>query len=302
MERNNQIAQILRQDMNPILVVTQDHFQTLQWLRNNNILRPTYYCCRIQCHIVEDNTRLDGQEFRCVNRACRRRYSIRIHTLWNNFRRIPLVLLVRLIFYYFVGEFSAARAARLLNDAGLQITARSVRRLYSDVRRMVLNHIQRTFFSGLLRGTIEIDEALFTHRPGPGRRGLRQIWAIGLVERASGLAFVFVVPDRTSATINGLIRRYTLRGSLIIHDGWHGYSRIPQPWRHINVNNNENYTTSQVEGLWGQLRARIRNMYSAGVVEGNIEEVLTEVLWRRNNDFEGQNQLESLMDILRLRI
>ena len=300
MERNLQAVHVLRQDINVILRVTQDHYQTLQWLRENHLLRSSFTCCQLQCNIIKDKTRLDGEEFRCVNRLCRRKFSIRFGTLWENFRRIPLVVLVRLAFYYYIEGISASRASRFLNNAGFRITARSVRRIYSDIRRIILNYVQRHVFTGLLRGTIEVDEALFTHRSGPGRRGLRQVWAIGLVERRSGLAYVFVVPDRTSATINGLIRRYTLRGSLIVHDGWHGYTRIPQPWRHINVNDNENYNTSQVEGLWGQLRAKIRNIYSAGVVEGNVEEVLTEVLWRRNIDFDGGNHIDSLIGIMRV--
>ena len=91
-----------------------------------------------------------------------------------------------------------------------------------------------------------------------------------MMERRSGIAYVFVVPNRTHVVINNLIRRYTLRGSLIIHNGWQSSTRIPAPWRHIDVNHDETTTTSQVEGIWGQLRARIRNIYSEGIVEGNI--------------------------------
>jgi len=207
-------------------------------------------------------------------------------------------VLVRVVFHDFVHQISAARSARRLVRAGITISARTIRRIFNDVRRLILRHMQHQVFTGLLRGAIEVDEALFTHRAGPGPRGARQIWAVGLVERRSGTAFVFVVPNRTHVVINNLIRRYTLRGSLIIHDGWQGYSRIPPPWRCINVSQDESTTTSQVEGLWGQLRARIRNMYSGGVVEGNIEEVLTEVLWRRNLDFSGRETLTELIRII----
>ena len=153
-------------------------------------------------------------------------------------------------------------------------------------------------FSGVLRGTIEVDEALFTHRSGPGRRGARQVWAIGMVERNSGLAFAFVVQNRNHVTINQLIRRYTLPGSMIIHDGWQGYARIPNPWRHSQLDHENGITTSQVEGLWGQLRSIIRNMYSGGVVEGNVETVLTEVLWRRNLELAEGNIFEELIRAL----
>jgi len=300
MERNQNVARLLLLNHDPVLAITHSHQETLQWLRNNHLLPSSLTCCQIQCIIFQDNSRLDGQEFRCPNPRCRRRFNIRTGTIWNEFRRIPLVVLVRLVFYHYVHQISASKAAGRFNRAGIQISSRTTRRIYSLVRGLVLGHMRNQVFSGVLRGTIEMDEALFTHRAGPGRRGLRQIWAIGLVERRTGLAFAFVVPSRTHAVINELVRRYVLRGSLILHDGWQGYARIPNAWRHINVNNDETFTTSQVEGLWGQLRARIRNMYSGGVVEGNIEAVLTEVLWRRNLDLQQVDTLDALIAILRI--
>jgi len=121
----------------------------------------------MECALLQDQSRLDGEEFRCVSPLCRRRFSIRTGTVWNNFRRIPLVL-VRLVLYYYTEEISASRAARILNRAGLQLTGRSVRRVYGDIRRMMLYSLQRTVLTGLLRGVIEIDEALFTHRSAQG--------------------------------------------------------------------------------------------------------------------------------------
>jgi len=40
---------------------------------------------------------------------------------------------------------------------------------------------------------------------------------------------MFLVDNRNHATINQLIRRYVLPGSLIIDDGWQGKTRIPLP-------------------------------------------------------------------------
>ena len=129
MERNNHVVQLLRQHVHPILRVTQDHEETVRWLRENRLLNSTIVCCQLNCQLIQDNTRLDGQEFRCVNPLCRRRICIRFGSLWGNFRRIPLVILVRLAFYYYIEEVSAARAARRLAQAGFNITARSVQRV-----------------------------------------------------------------------------------------------------------------------------------------------------------------------------
>jgi len=45
--------------------------------------------------------------------------------------------------------------------------------LQESSRRLVLRFMQQRVFTGLLRGTIEMDEALFTPRAGPGPRGSR---------------------------------------------------------------------------------------------------------------------------------
>jgi len=271
MERNRQIAGIFRQHPDFIVALTTDHLETLNWLRENNLLARSHVCCRLPCVIAMDNQRLDGEEFRCQNRNCRRRFRIRIGSIWDAFRRIPLIVLVRIVFLYFGQNISAKRASRLLNVHGEIINKRTVQKVYKEARARIRAYMNAQVFSGVLRGTIEIDEALFTHRAGPERRGARQIWAIGMVERGSGLAFAFVVPNRNHATINALIRRYILPGSLIIHDGWQGYSRIPNLWRHVVLDHENNITTSQVEGLWGQLRAIIRNINSGGVVKGNVD-------------------------------
>ena len=207
------------------------------------------------------------------------------------------MILVRLVFYYFAEQIPGKRATRLLNRIGIEISKWTVLRLYRRVRELVQTFMQRQVFQETFRGIIEMDEALFTHRAGPGRRSQRQVWAIGLVERRSGSAFVTVVQNRDHRVINNLIRTQTLPGSLIIHDGWQGYSRIPRPWRHINVNLNSQFTTSQVEGLWGLLRAIIRNMYHGGIIEGNVSVVLTEILWRRNINNNQKNIVQDLMDI-----
>ena len=75
-------------------------------------------------------------------------------------------------FYYNVEEVSAARTAQRLAQAGYEITARSVRRVYGDIRRLILRFMQSTVYRGLLRGSIEIAEALFIYRGGPERRSM----------------------------------------------------------------------------------------------------------------------------------
>jgi len=86
MQRNLQIVDLFRQHPDFILTLTTDHLQTLNWLREGNLLERTVFCCGLECHIVRDNRRLDGEEFRCQNPNCRRRFNIRRHSIWRRFR------------------------------------------------------------------------------------------------------------------------------------------------------------------------------------------------------------------------
>jgi len=298
MERNLQAVNAFRDNPEAILALTQSHEQTVAWLRENNIIRGSFHCCGNECVIVQDRTRLDGEEFRCVFRSCRTRLSIREGTFLASFRRIPIVVLTRIVFFYFVQGTSANRVTRRLVRDGIQISRRTTARIYDTIREEIVTYMRRVVYSRVLIGNIEMDEALFTHRAGFGRRGNRQVWVVGMVERTSGHSLVFVVENRNSATINDLIRHNIAIGSRIITDGWRGYHRIPRAYRHINVLTNPGFTTSQVEGFWGQLRARIRAIYSSGVIEGNVNKFLQEILWRRNLDHAREDILPALIEIL----
>ena len=55
MERNRQIAGIFRQHPDFIVALTTDHLETLNWLRENNLLARSHVCCRLPCVIAMDN-------------------------------------------------------------------------------------------------------------------------------------------------------------------------------------------------------------------------------------------------------
>jgi len=163
------------------------------------------------------------------------------------------------------------------------ISYATMKRIYSEVREVIANYMLLEIYNTPLRGRIQIDEALFTHRAGPGRRGLRQVWVVGMIEERSSEVFCFVVPTRNARVINGLITTHCLFGSYIIHDGWGGYSRIPNTYTHHRYRHhiNDPDNTSRIEGVWGELRAFMRNIYSGGVVETNVRSLIQELVFRR---------------------
>jgi len=151
-----------------------------------------------------------------------------------------------------------------------------------------------------LSGRIQMDEALFTHSAGSGRRGSRQVWTIGMVEERTREAQVFIVANRTSRIINNLINLHIERHSCILQDGWAGYDRIPSNYTHIRLvrgHDNQGNSTILIEGLWGEIRQQIRATCSAGVIESNVNQFIQEALWRRTRQYSSQNLLQNLISI-----
>ena len=298
MEGTNRVVALFQRDVDFFLNLTTDHNRTLAWLRDQRLLPTQRVCCGQNCIQGVNNRSIDGLMFRCTQ--CRAKYSIREGTRWGKFRRIPLIVLTRLIFYYFPNQFSARRAHTALRGVHIDISYATVKRIFNNVRASISRFMLEEVYQTPLRGRIQMDEALFSHRAGGGRRGLRQVWVIGLVEERTSEAFCFVVPNRNSGTINNLITNYVLAGSLIIHDGWGGYQRIPRAYRHHRYlhDRDDINNTARIEGVWGELRAFIRNIYSAGVVEGNMTTVIQEINFRRRCRTRNVSFTQELTDIL----
>jgi len=153
-------------------------------------------------------------------------------------------------------------------------------------------------YNASLRGRIHVDEALFTHRVGSGRRGTRQVWVVGYLEERSGKAYAFVVRNRNSTTINQLIVHNILADSFIIHDGWEGTIESPT-FTVITGTCMRMILIIQAESrIMGELRAFIRNIYSAGIVEGNIRIMIQETNFRRRCRTRGLSPTEEFIYIL----
>ena len=281
MQNTRRIQTLFQRNIEFIINLTTNHQATLNWMREQELLPNIRRCCGGTCGIYRNTRSIDGEMFRCG--TCRRKYNIRGGTLWEDFRRIPLVLLVRLVFHHFVNGNSAKRAHVSLAEAGLHIGYVTLKRVYKRVRSGIESYMFNEVYRNLMRGRIQIDEALFTHRSGPGRRGFRQVWVVGMLEERSSEAYCFVVRNRNHASINQIIRTHVLPGAYIIHDGWGGYRRIPREYQHHRYTHdpNDRDNTSRIEGVWGELRAFIRNIYSAGVVEGNVNSIIQELVFRR---------------------
>ena len=152
-------------------------------MREQNILPAQQFCDNPACNhnemqIRNDNTRVDGQRWRCSR--CERSKSIRVDSIFENMR-MPLVLLYRIIFVDF---FNNTSIVKLVQE--YQVHESVIRKIFRGIKLLISDFLQfeNTLFDyGTLpflehdhannidynSPAVEIDESLATHlMRGPG--------------------------------------------------------------------------------------------------------------------------------------
>lgn len=112
---------------------------------------------------------------------------------------------------------------------------------------------------------VEIDEAHFGKRKYNSGRIVKGKWVFGGIERGTGNSFMVSVPDRSSATLLGIIQNRILPGTTIISDCWRAYDCLAsQGYQHLRVNHSINFVdpatgahTQNIERHWRDVRDNI---------------------------------------------
>lgn len=135
--------------------------------------------------------------------------------------------------------------------------------------------------------TVEIDEAKFGKRKYHRGRIIEGQWVFGGIERESKEVFVVAVPDRTSATLIGIIKERIRPGTTIISDCWRAYDALKDvpEYTHKTVNHSQNFVdpdsgahTQNIQRSWRNARTFIPKY---GRVEHHYEGYIAEYLFRR---------------------
>ena len=96
--------------------------------------------------------------------------------------------------------------------------------------------------------TIKIDESMFAHKCKCNRGPVSQgTWVFGMVERGTGQALAFRVPNRTRETlVTGLVQKFVEPGTTIISDKFSPYFNLNSiGYIHLMVNHSENKVLNQ---------------------------------------------------------
>ena len=120
---------------------------------------------------------------------------------------------------------------------------------------------------------VEIDESYFFHRKYNKSRYRKGQWVFGAIERDTGFCFLQVVKDRTQETLEELIQKWILPGSIIMSDGWAYYANIENIddgiYLHEVILHKNNFVdpndtrihTQNIENTWMRTKAKLRRQY-----------------------------------------
>lgn len=136
---------------------------------------------------------------------------------------------------------------------------------------------------------VQLDESKFGKRKYHRGHRVEGVWVFGGVEISEERKmFAVVVDKRDSVTLNELILKHVLPGSIVITDGWKGYclfkdnSLYMHHWVNHSISfiNSEGYHTNNIEGTWNGMKIKIKPQNR---VRGRMQGYLFEFIWRRRN-------------------
>lgn len=313
------------------LFTSHENDLTIQWLRDHQLLlhveQFTCDTCQGPMQQGTDNDRVDGYRMLCLD--CGARKSIRLGSIFDGSRE-PLVVFYRVFFCCFTSNMTIQGCCDVTG-----LSRATVRRYYKYCRTLTARFLVESRDDPLGIETIqelrhpdddpedpesfenspavEIDEFLMTHHTGPGRKGERQIWVMGILDRATREVRAFAVPDRRQETLIQLIRENVgtdiSNRTRVYTDGWRGYQNINgDGYDHRQINHSETYGigsehTNNIENYWSRMRDISEFEYGVHVESVEAAQVYVDSLvWKIQNRGNEINALTFILGIYQEKI
>lgn len=267
-----------------LLTLIQSYRTIFTFLVDRGLLAATRKChCGQQMVLRDSPNTEDGYHWECPVHQCRKRRSIRADSFFED-SKIPLAQWLYIIFLWSIDESN--KKVSLLTGLSLR-TVVTVLQKIRDICSLKILH--GNIKLGGRGKTVEIDESMFGHKRKYNRgRVSIGTWVFGMVERDSGRALTFRVPNRTRETlVTGLIQHFVEPGTLIISDKFSPYFNLNNVgYIHLMVNHSKNFIdphtgahTNTIEGLWSQVKRKLKAMN--GTLKSKIPGYLDEFNWRK---------------------
>jgi transposase-like protein len=167
--------------------------------------------------------------------------------------------------------------------------------------------MQDEFFGSKLNGEVEVDETFIggkarnMHKDvrarkisGRGKHMTDKVAVMGILERG-GKVRTQVIPDRSSNTLQGLVKEHVTAGAEVFTDELHGYWGLNEEYKHQIIDHALKYVdgrvhTNGMENFWSLLKRGLKGTYVA-VEPFHLFRYLDEQMFRFNNRATKDNPL-----------
>ena len=284
---------ILIMEHNELLALLQSFHSIFAFFVNFGLIAHERTCgCGNAMLLKERQNVCDGLIWECPLRSCRKRRSIRAGSFFEN-SKIPLGQWLYIIFLWSIDISN--KQISLLTGISLRTAVTTLEAIRRICSLKILNGNVKLGGRGK---TVEIDESMFGHKRKYNRgRVSKGTWVFGMVERDSGRALTFRVPDRSRETlVTRLVQEFVRPGTIIISDKFSPYFNLNNiGYIHLMVNHSKNFVdpvtgahTNTIEGLWNQVKKKLKRM--SGTFKDKLPGYLDEFNWQRQypgNRFEN---------------
>ena len=273
---------------------------TLQFMRNNGLLKRRYFCCNADCSIVGNQYLSDGEIFQC--NICKKRTSIRVDSFYSG-SKLPLSTHLSIL-YVFAQGLSLVECTRFLEGRCSQKTLIDWLNFYRDVCTTYLANNPVTFSRNC---TIHVDET-FIGGKRKYRRGCQlddPRWLFGLVCRYHHKIHMEFLEDQSHPSIIPIISAHVQRGATIHSDGANvykclgnmGYVHRFVVHQHHYVNPGTGIHSNHIENVWSNLKTHLKRI--RGSQGEMLDSHIDEYIYRYNRRNEGKMFYLLVADIAR---
>lgn len=283
-------------DLFQITELTSTTPRTIQYLRQNGLLKQEHTCCGVTCNLIKHHSS-DEEIFRCGK--CRKKHSIRSDSFF--FRsNLPLKVIVFVIYLWTVGSSIGETLKHLKGH----ITDKPLSDWFSFIRDIC------TYCNNRLRkfnGICEVDESFVGCIKKYGRGVSGQIrghnkgpTVFGIIERITKYIKLFYVADTKATTLIPIILNHVEVNSTINSDGARCYSSLGNNFTHNVVIHQDEFVaadgthTNNIENVWSHMKNKHRQMH--GARETMRKQYLDEFVFRWNNRQRGVNDWDAILE------
>lgn len=198
---------------------------------------------------------------------CRNRFTVTVGTMFEG-SHIKLRKWF-LAIYIFASHKKGISSVQLAKD--INVTQKSAWFMLSRIR-----HNFRDKSEIIFEGITQADETYVGGknknrnkkkkiRNSQGRSLKTKVPVFGLI--SNGYVYTRVIPDTRGKTLKGIINELVAKGSIIVTDGWRGYSGLSNDYIHKIIEHNkgiyvkDKFHTNSIEGFWSQLKRGIIGVY-----------------------------------------